>query len=240
MAKERPWLLVRALVTVVAGFALLGRDLLHDELVSSRYFLFPLAVAMILPAYGVEFVVARIRLAPKPKWTLAAVLWMTVLSSSVLISKAAYSRQYAFQDEYSFLRKALHELPDGCVVYQLNVRSDDLERDVDCCLDAPRTPLPVVYPKLQFRHLRPADLTGGLDFGTACVAYYESSACAIDVAQSAEPHWIGAMNHFRKECPIVHTIGTLKPVSQATVSSVSTNGFFEKKAPTVTLYRWTK
>src|SRR5262249_14175042 len=107
MAVRRPWLLARTLLTLVLAFTLLAHDFTHDELVSARYFLFTIPIALIAAGFGFDALVQPLvqRLRTGRAWAIGAA-WLLLAGVSVLVSRHAYAARYAFQDEYSFVRDA--------------------------------------------------------------------------------------------------------------------------------------
>src|SRR5205085_2415963 len=79
--------------------------------------------------------------------------WMSPAASVLVPAVPAYRYRYTFQDEYRFLRRQLAAaaLPEGGAVFQVRVRDQAFERDLDCCLDAPRSPLVIAHKSLRFQ-----------------------------------------------------------------------------------------
>jgi hypothetical protein len=239
MALRRPLLLVRITATLLVSFVALGRMFLPDELLGARYFLFTIPVFLVASGQGFA---ALLGLAPRRHRRSVAAVGIVVLGLwSGAAGRRAYAVRYAFQDEYTFLRRALAQLPAGCTVYQLPMRLDVFPRDLDCCLDIRRTPLVLEFPGLRFLDL-PDDLTVVFEDG-GCNAYYESIACEI----TDDPH--NPVVHERAErtaeylhqrCAAVREIGTLRPLAQTTTSPRATVDFFHGKPPHARLYRWTR
>ena len=239
MARARPRLLLRVLLTLLGSFVAVGHTFLADELVAARYFLFTIPVFLITSGLGLQ---ALIDLVPGRLHRPAAALALLTLGLwSGLGARDAYAARYAFQDEYTFLRQSLERLPAGCSVYQIPIRSDALARDIDCCLDLHRSPLTLDFPSLQFYDL-PDDPTTVLA-RPGCTAYYESIACGIaddpkdapvhDRAETAEPY-------FRQQCAAVRALGRLRLLEQTRTSPRATVNYFHDLRPRAALYRWTR
>jgi hypothetical protein len=238
LAVRRPLLLLRVAGTLLVTFGVLGRGFLPDELVGARYFLFTIPVFLIVSGQGFELLLTPV--SRRYRAVVAAVGIVVLGVWSGLAARPAYAIRYAFQDEYTFARQALAELPDGCAVYEVPIRSAALPRDVDCCLDLSRSPLVLDFPRLRFRKL-PDDFSPIFD-DSPCVAYYESIACAItnDGSDSSEPVLVeSAANYFGAFCSRVRTVGRLVSVAEISTSPRATVNFFHEKRPRAALYRWT-
>src|SRR5262249_55855865 len=162
--------MLRVVGTVLLAFGALGRSFLPDELVGARYFLFTIPIFLIAAGQGFA---ALLRLAPQRRRTLVAGAGIGVVALwSALAGRGAYAARYAFQDEYSFARRALAQLPAGCTVYAMPMRVDVFRRDLDCCLDVRRSPLVLDFPQLHFQDL-PDPAAAVFDSPSECVAYFE-------------------------------------------------------------------
>jgi len=238
MAVRRPLLLLRVFLTVGGAFVALGRSFLPDELLSARYFLFTIPVFLIVSGQGFTAL-----LTPIPSRFRNAVAAAGIVSLGAwtgCAAQTAYRVRYAFQDEYAFGRDALTRLPPGCTVYAVLLRSDSFPRDLDCCLDVPRSPLILDFPQLQFRYL--PDTVASVFDGPGCVAYYESIACQI----TDDPHDLAvhdrsdrAAEYLRRRCTAARSLGQLEALAEGTTSPRATVNFFHGKRPHVGLYRWT-
>jgi hypothetical protein len=238
MAVRRPRLLVRIFATLLFAFAALGRTFAHDELVGARYFLFLIPVFLMLSGYGFEALLAWV---PQRRRAITAVAGMFGLALwTAAASRPAYAARYAFQDEYSFAQRALSQLPAGCVVFEVPVRTKALPHDVDCCLDVARSPLVLDFPALQFRNL-PENLSSVFAAASPCVAYYESVACEIPPAppgSRGSERTNGVVEYFQAACSAVRQHGRLELLAQTTTSPRTTNHFFDATRPHAALYRW--
>ena len=238
MGLQRPLLLARVAGTLLLAFAIPGRLFLPDELLGARYFLFTIPIFLIASGLGFEAILAPV---PRPYRNAMAALGIVVLGAwSALAARTAYATRYAFQDEYTFTRAALAQLPDDCAVYQVPLRVDALPRDMDCCLDIPRSPLGLEFPRLHFLYL--PDDPARVFNDSGCVAYYASVACEIaDTADDPLVHGIAeaAVVYIGKACAQARTIGHHETLAEDTVSAHATVNFFRGKRPHVGLYRWT-
>jgi hypothetical protein len=233
MAFRRPALLAFVAGTMFLGFTITGRLIAGDDLLSARYFLGLVAVAIIAAGFGFEGVAA---LVPDRFRAASASVALAIVGAWTFVSaRPAYAVRYAFQDEYDFARAALAKLPPDCVVYEVPVRSDELPHDVDCCLDVPRSPLALAFPSLQLREL-PRSLAA-VSNASSCVAYYESIGCSMrDDVPGGRPVR-EATAYFRRRCAEVRRRGRLEPIARTTVSSLATAGCFATR-PHAALYRW--
>jgi len=238
MAVRRPWLCARVVATVLLAFVALGRTFLPDELLAARYFLFTIPILLI--ASGVGFA-ALLDAVPSAHRAPVAAVGMAVLGAwTALAARSPYAARYTFQDEYSFARQALAQLPDGCAVYQVPIRADELPRDVDCCLDLARSPLIIDFPRLRFLPL-PEDPPAVLD-PLGCIAYYEGPACEIrDDPKDPSVHAVAAKTiaYFSRRCAQAHELAPWQGLAETTVSPRATVNFFAGKPPRAALYRWT-
>jgi MFS family permease len=238
MAVRRPRLLVRIAATLALGFGAMGRTFLPDELVGARYFLFTIPIFLIASGQGFEAVLAlvpaRARAAVAASGIVGIGLW------SGLAARPAYQARFAFQDEYTFLRGALARLPAGCTVFAVPMRADAFPRDLDCCLDLPRSPLVLDYPRLEFRSL--PDALASVFESPGCAAYYESIACEIrDDPNDPSVHDRAdrAADYLQQRCSEVRHVGRLETLAEVTTSPRATVNFFHGKRPHAGLYRWT-
>jgi hypothetical protein len=235
MMWSRPVLLARVLVTLAGAFLGLGRTFLHDELLSARYFLAIIPIFLVLSGFGFEALLAvmpkRIRLPVAAPALVAVLVW------TGLAGRRASAMTYAFQDEYDFLRDALKKLPADCLVYQLPIRAMEVPQDMDCCLDVPRTPLPLEFPQLRFDAV-PPDPATVFETGS-CRAYYESIACDFKPGEEGLLRHSGAVSFFHDRCASVRRTGHLQLLSETTTSLRSTFSLFEGGRPRAGLYRWT-
>lgn len=233
MAFRRPTLVACLAGTILLGFAATGRLIAGDDLLSARYFLALVAVAIIAAGFGFEAIAT---LVPDRFRAASAGAALAIVGAWTFASgRPAYAVRYAFQDEYDFARAALAKLPPGCVVYEVPIRSDEFPYDVDCCLDVPRTPLALAFPSLELREL-PRALAAVSD-GSSCVAYYESIACGMQDDVPGGRRVREATAYFRRRCGEVHRRGRLEPIAETTVSPLATAGCFATR-PRVALYRW--
>jgi hypothetical protein len=238
MAVRRPLLLGRVAGSLLVAFGALGRSFMPDELVGARYFLFTIPIFLVASGQGFE---ALLGLAPRRYRAVVAAVGIGFLGLwSGLAARTAYGVRYAFQDEYTFARRALEQLPAGCTVYQVPLRVDAFPRDLDCCLDMPRSPLVLDLPQLHFRSL--PDVSASVFESPGCVAYYESIVCQI----TDDPHDPSvhdradkAADYFHQRCAEVRRLGRLEALAETTTSPRATVNFFHGKRPHAGLYRWT-
>lgn len=238
MAVRRPLLLARVITTLLVAFGALGRLFLPDELLAARYFLFTIPVFLILSGYGFEALLTPVPQRYRAATAAAAISLLALWTG--LAARQAYAVRYAFQDEYTFARRAMAALPPGCTVYQMPVRSEHFPFDLDCCLDLRRSPLVLDFPHLWFRYV-PDDTRSVFD-GERCVAYYESIACEateegpdqVPARGNSEP----AVEYLQQRCAAARSLGRLEPLAETTTSPRSTVNFFHGKPPRAVLYRW--
>ena len=241
----------RMLLLITASLAIcfvpLGRSLAADGLVGSRYFQAAIPIALVLSGLGFAAAASLVDLLSnralrnRPRVLQSLQPWIAVVLALLLggvvwrEGRAARAFRYAFQDEYAFLRSATVELDEDCTVLQLPVRRGEFQRDLDCCLDAPRSPLLLARPNSRWRYLEPGR---GLSAAAsdACVLYYEGAACSLaDTATTRERNPV-ALRWFQEQCgPAREALGA-KLIGEQTISSESTTGILS--APTtVWLYR---
>ncbi len=238
---RRPGLLACLLLTLVTCFGLLGRSLESDGLLGARYLLLTEPVFLTLSGYGV-LVIAEIagRWWPVVRQPGGAAFLAALAGIGAAVgSYPAYRYEYAFQEEYGFLREALRGLRQGCTVYQLAVRVEGFERDLDCCLDVPRSPLVAAYPGLVFRSLDAASAGARVlvpNTEGACVVYYEGSACALAATAEARTRHATALAYFQRRCPEMRSALRNGPRASAAVVSHATNDLFGSASHAVHLY----
>ena len=235
MAWMRPLLLVRLLVTFAVAFGSLGRTMLSDRLVGTRYFMLVIPLFLIASGVGFQFLIERVPLARR-SWAMALGLAGLAIWTG-WTARPAYQTRYAFQDEYAFLRDALAKLPEDCTVYQLPVRTGELANDLDCCLETRWSPLTLKYPHIQLKEV-PENPASALADKT-CVAYYESVVCDLKDTPQGRNRAPNAVTFFQGRCAEVRRTGHLQAVAETTVSPLATVNFFDGQPPHVGLYRWT-
>jgi hypothetical protein len=237
MAVRRPLLLARVAGTLLVAFVALGRSFIPDELLGARYFLFTIPVFLMASGQGFE---ALLALVPRRVRGVAAAAGIVLLGLwSGLAARGAYEVRYAFQDEYTFARRALAQLPDHCAVYQIPMRPDAFPRDLDCCLDVRRSPLVLDFPQLQFLDLPDNPVAVFKD--ASCVAYYEGVACEIrDDPNDPAVHDRAdkAADYLHQRCAEVRRVGRFAPLAETTTSPRATVNFFHGTRPRAGLYRW--
>jgi hypothetical protein len=254
MLLRRTGLLLAVLLTLLAILVPLGRNLQFDGLLGVRYLLVAIPVFLVVPAFGLTAFVTLLldawpgRIvgrsggatgapgrAARAGIDLAAVL--VLVAATVVPALPAYGYRYTFQDEYRFLRAQLGKLPHGCEVYQLPIRTEGLEVDLDCCLDVPRSPLPIVFPQLRFRVLEDPNEPAPADPAVSCRVYYETAACSLQ--QTAEVVSRRPMSYeiFRRRCAAVRATG-LMPITRVEVSAQASHDLFGGVAPRVGLFHW--
>jgi hypothetical protein len=245
--------LLCVLATLVVGFVPLGRNLETDGLLGARYFLLQLSVFAVLPGYGVLAVAESCgwsgrrwgcgTLAPGSALGEPRLGTALALAAAVVVwleSRAAYGYEYAFQQEYRFLRRSLAEVEPGCRVIQLPIRVDAFQRDLDCCLDAPRSPLTIAFPRLKFRALQvgpdlaPPSLRSA---GDQCVLYYEGSNCALQATREAQPRHPVALRFYRVACAQMRQQVPLSQLAEAQVQPHATEDVLGQGPHSVRLYR---
>jgi len=236
MIWTRPLLLARIIVSLVGMFTALGRSFMHDELLSARYFLITLPVFFILSGFGFESLIPTTE--PKLRLRYGAAGLAVLALWTGYAGRNAYQARYAFQDEYAFEREALRKLPADCTVYQVPIRPQEVPRDVDCCLDTPRTPLVLEFPQLHFKEL-PRSVPSVFESGE-CHAYYETSACEIRKGSpEVDATGVKAIDYFKRRCAEARAVGHFTPVAEGSASAKSIVDFFQGERPHIGLYLWT-
>ena len=247
-AVKHRWLLLLIAASLAICFVPLGRSLAADGLVGSRYFQAAIPIALVLSGLGFAAAcslanrAAAWLLRGRPRVLQRVRPWLAVALAVLLGTtvwwrgRSARAFRYAFQDEYDFLRSATEELDEGCTVLQLPLRRGPFQRDLDCCLDAPRSPLVIARPNLKWRYLEPGR---GLPTASSdtCIVYYEGAACSLADTATTQQRNPEALRWFREHCgPVRETLGT-KLFREQTVSSESTTGILGDHPVTVRLYR---
>lgn len=218
-----------------ACFGLVGRSLQPDGLVGARYFLLPLALLSLASGagFGVLANLAGGQLGRRFRTSGARRGW-TVASAAALVgvlaleAGPALAYRYAFQDEYDFVTEHLVGLPAGCTVYQLPVRQERFERDLDCCLDLPRSPIHRRFAELRFAYLpeeRPAAALRALE-PTECSVLYLGAACQLDRTDTTVGRNPLAVRDYPPACEAQRNAGPYEELAATSVSSNSTQGFF--------------
>jgi hypothetical protein len=237
MAVRRPMLLARISVTLLLAFVVLGRLFLPDELLAARYFLFTIPIFLIASGQGFEALVAVVPRRYRGAATAVGIVCLGVWSG--VAARAAYGVRYAFQDEYTFARRALSQLPAGCTVYEVAIRNDAFPRDLDCCLQIRRSPLVLDFPQLRFKDL--PDSLALVFEEPGCIAYYESVACRIEddpSDPSTHARAEKAADYLHHRCEEVRRLGRLVPIAEVTTSARATSNLFHGRRPHAGLYRW--
>jgi len=251
-----PWMLLRrrrllgcVLVFIALSFLPLGRDLMRDELLGGRYFGAVVAMYTVLAAHGAEAIAraggwlfAQARAAPVRErgpgglWT--AYVAMTAMIATFLLAIPAYRQEFTFQAEYDFLRTSLAELPDGCTVVMPLLRDSRFQRDLDCCLDVPRSPLVIAYPRLRFHHLLPDQIDLQSDT-EGCVAFYESAACSLRPTEFALGDHTVALEVLPDQCARILTEQSLTAVGEDIITPHVPNDLFDHQPIHVGLWKKT-
>jgi hypothetical protein len=146
------------------------------------------------------------------------------------------------QLEAVMTRDELAALPAGCAVYTLPVRIPGFAVDLDCCLDAPRSPLTAVYPRLHLRDLdplpgAPPSIPVAATSEGDCAVYYEGAACSIRSAPSARSHLGPAFQFYQEECAALHASLEPIPLALRYLTPRNINDLFAGERPRVSLYR---
>ena len=227
-------LLLAVLAFLFLAFVPLGRDLDRDELLSARYFLAPIVALCLVAGAGASALLARLGARLRHPAAAPALLCACAALSLALVYDA-YTARYTFQDEYDFLHEALAELPEGCTVHQVAVRSAAYERDLDCCLDLTHSPLQLAHPGLRFRALDPAAERAALP-STGCVAYYEGALCSIGDTDEVARRFPAAARRARRACANARQSVGAPPVAEAQVTDHVPNRLFDSR-PRVRLFQ---
>ncbi|MCB9506648.1 MAG: hypothetical protein H6698_06605 [Myxococcales bacterium] len=203
---RRPGLLVATCVALALAFVPLGRTIVGEGAVVGRYFLFGSAMVYLAAGAGVQALVeAALR---RARWaaerTLAAAALSGLAAWIAAGSWSAYAARYGFDEEYHFLERALTAVPAGCDVVQLPVRSWRFGGDIDCCLDAPRSPLELEFHELQLRTVASGgdvrrDVDAALS-GPGCIYYYETAACALASEPQVDVNYTQARAYYVEAC----------------------------------------
>jgi hypothetical protein len=236
LARRRLALLARVALCLGVAFVPVGRLLEHDGLLGARYFLATLPFSL-LPA-GIAFGVlldaaSRVR---TRRW-IRACAFAGLVAAAAVPALPAYRYRYTFQDEQAWLRGALADVPLGCTVYSLPVRSPAFEIDLDGSLDVSSSTLRLAYPELSFVTL-PVDATAYADPRDACAVYYETSACSMQPTRDVRARLPAALAWYGAACAAMRARVESGPIAWAEVSAASTNDLFGDVRPRVGMYWW--
>ncbi len=234
---RRPWLLARLLLIPIAMQVALGREMNAEGLVGARYFLPLFAFLALIAAHGCLALAEPLQRWRKGRMFPIAAGAAVLLAIGLEASSAAGYR-YAFQDEYTFLRRALATVPRNARVFSLAVRDDDrLHNDPDCCLDPGRSPLALAFPDMVFEQL-PIEPQPRFPFVTDTnVYYYESALCGVEPTADTErrnPHLAALV---RQECALLRTDPRFELVASGEAAPHATWSFFGDQPIPVRLYR---
>lgn len=204
---ERRFVLVGlALVSWALVFVPLGRNLTHDGLTGTRYFVLAWPVLLVLVAAGAQAVAARL-VPDEARWR-----WPDALAGAALLALAGFAarpgltHEYTFQAEYRALAEGLAALErergedrglGDCTLYYVAPRQHTGEVDFDCCLDPERTPLALASPSLRFRRVPTRGELPRLE-EEACALYYRGTLCAILTEHA--PRTQRALAQIREQC----------------------------------------
>lgn len=233
LVRSRPRLLLASVFFLFVAYAPVLQDLRKDELLGGRYFLVTLLVFHIASGFGLAAVLRLIRWKVGSKATIVA--FGLVMGFSAWTNWTGYTQRYTFQDEYDFLRHEFAALPDGCTVFQANLRSQAFQRDLDCCLNVPVSPLTIAYPELVFRTHGPETDLQTVVAETECVAYYQTAACSLGDTEDLPDSYAKVAEQIANLCDsaLAHSNEEL---AHAAVSDHTTNNLFDSP-PTVRLFR---
>ena len=233
---QRRGLLLAILTFLFVAFVPVFQDLRRDELLSGRYFLTALPVFHIASGFGLLALlwVFREKRSQRYAWLISLSL---VAAGTIASVMPAYETRFTFQDEYDFLDHQLGKLDESCTVAQIQVRSHEVERDLDCCLFSPMTPLVIAYPENRFISVSEPSTLNPLIESEECVLYYESAACAIDRERAAAGGIVEGYEWIDSLCKDILDEVDWVTIAEAEVSARSTNGFFGDVEPRVRLLR---
>jgi hypothetical protein len=218
----------------------LGR--LHHDLVEGRYFLSSLVFLAIAAGAGWgavgswvgNWLERRLGEGRAQPWV-AGIGTGALLLGTLGEGTQALGTQYAFQDEYVFLRSALAPFPSGCSVYQLPVRSNRFPIDIDSALDAPRSPLWLARPGIRFldmeRQPLPPDTRG------ACVLYYETAACSMEPTPRVLEAYPAALRFYQDSCAAMHRQYRLERLEERSISGLAHHDVLGGGRAKAALYR---
>ena len=240
LAIRRRALMATVLASLALCFVPLGRTLDADGLVGSRYFQLAIPIALVLSGAGFGWLcslVARTLGAHDrtARWATGA-LFAALVTLALVEGREPLTYRYTFQDEYRFLREAMASLPQGCTITQLPLRGEALLRDLDCCLDAPRSPLILARPDLRFEYADPRGANPSLA-RSDCVAYYEGAACSLADTLPSRQRAPNARAWFNEGCGLMRSAGALELTREAQVSPHATVDHFADRPVVVRLYR---
>lgn len=201
---RRPWLTLTAIATFMAIPLGIGRS--PYDFILMRYFLPVLPVLTLFAALGFATVLRRTWQIPLLLFAVVAVGW------------PAWQLHYTFQDEYTWLDEQLQHHPPECTVAQIAVgHRHNFFRDVDCCLDLPRSPLVAEPGARKFVQAdTPAELAA---VPGQCVLYYEGAVCAMQ----ATPEVLGRnpqeLKWFQRQCAEMRHAPGLELLNESEVSA---------------------
>ncbi len=259
MLKHRPRLLACVVLSLAAAFIPLGRYIRHGDILGARYFIGTIPLFLISSGFGLVVCLSGLQRAraalvsaggatarplpfhPPGDSILSLLLVAVIGAATVLLTLPTYRTRYTFQDEYDFLKQHLLQLPDGCTVYQLPMRHRAYEHDLDCCLDAPRSPLLIAFSGLHFSTLdeegkRPPPPPDRQANG--CEAYVESSICSIQPTETTLRRFPRAYSTIRSLCAKVLHDNAFEPLASDRLSNRSTHDLFGNREPSIRLLRW--
>ena len=236
LIRRRRGLLVAILVFLLAAFVPVSQDLRGDELLSGRYFLVTLPVFHIASGLGLLTLlwIFKGRRTERIIWILALFL---IAGGTVAFVNAAYEQRFTFQDEYDFLDRELENVEADCVVAQIQIRAPEIERDLDCCLWSPLSPLVIAHPEIRFVSIAEPSWLTRLFETEECVLYYESSICGIDQENSAAEGIVSGYHWVNSLCGEILNGVRWVPVAEETITAHATKAFFAGDTVQVRLLR---
>jgi hypothetical protein len=221
------------------AFIATGRDLRHDELLGARYFLATIPVFAIAAGFGIEwlgdFTTRSARHLTENRavyrWV-SPMLALLTISAAIVATLPAYRATFTFHEEYRFLRPLLASTDPNCTVYQIPVRSNLYELDLDCCLDGPNSPLRLAHGGRQLKNL---DLLAPALPDDGCSLYYESAACSMQATPEVRSRRSETHRAIQSACSTMRDAHEWKVLGRAQVSGHSTHDVFGEHLPTVRL-----
>ncbi len=224
--RQRPWLGLATVASWLVIAAGLGRS--PHDFIMMRYYL-PVLPLLTWPA------AMALEALPKRSWLEPRVLTPVLLLVVGLASGAAWQRNVTFQDEFLWLKARLAQVPADCTVAQVGVSDGRVAaKDVDCCLDLPRSPLAVdsVHKLVTVDSLQSLQQLSG-----RCLVYYQGPVCSLQATPEMQRRNPDELRYFRKTCAEIQDSALWQPLASGSLTPLSHTDAFAGHAVPVRLWQ---